>query len=677
MALSPEQKTRIFKAIGRMMAHYLRLVRRTSTTVIEPTDGVERAMAAHPFIFAMWHGQFLMMPTLQEGQFPVLAIIARHGDADIIGEILTRFSMQIVRGSGAAGRRTKAKRGGAVAMRTALRVLSQGTTFAMTADMFPGPPRHVGVGIATLAKLSGRPVIPFAAATSRFIVLPTWSRMTLNLPYSKLAFVVGEPISVPPDATDDAFETCRLAIENELNRVTARAYELAGGDIGRVAPRALPDPNAPPPAIGLRLRLYRGATRLLRLAAPAILAIRSRRGKEDPARMSERYGCASRPRPDGHLMWVHAASVGETNAIIPLIERMKSLRPDLHVLLTTGTTTSAALAARRLEGRAIHQFIPLDSPDYVARFLSHWRPSLAVFTESEIWPNLIIELEARSVPLALVNGRMSSRSLKRWRRSKSVARALFSRFSIVLAQNERLARVFKELGARRSLALGNLKVDAPPPPVDEEWLGQLRQSLGGRRVLVAASTHEGEEAIVAEAHRQIARSVPSHCTIIAPRHPERGAAVAEKLEALGLTVIRRSAGALPDAATDIYIVDSIGELGTLYALTDVAFVGGSLVPHGGQNPIEPIGHGAVVLTGPHYQNFRDFYSALLRLGGAREVNTAEELAAAAIGLLTSESELAAMRQGAKAALLTLSGALDQTAEALDELLPIAETARAS
>ena len=409
-----------------------------------------------------------------------------------------------------------------------------------------------------------------------------------------------------------------------------------GGNLARVTPPAPPEALTAPAAEGLTLKLYRGGTRLFGLVAPLLLAVRGRQGKEDPERRGERYGKASLPRPDGPLVWVHAASVGETNAVLPVIERLLAEREDLSVLLTTGTVTSAALAKRRLGPRAFHQFIVLDVPEYVRAFLSHWKPDLAVFAESEIWPNLVMESSARSIPIALVNARMSARSSKRWKRLKGISLPLFSRFDLVLAQNDQLARAFKGLGARRVQGIGNLKIDAPPPVVDVMELERLRQALDGRPILVAASTHDPEEEIVGRGHALIARKLPRFCTIIAPRHPARGKAIAEMLRGKGFRVALRSEGKLPDADTDIYIADTIGELGTLYSLTDIAFVGGSLIRHGGQNPVEAVGHGAVVLTGPHWTNFRDFYTALLRRKGAREVSSAEELAAAVEQIVTQE-----------------------------------------
>ena len=327
--------------------------------------------------------------------------------------------------------------------------------------------------------------------------------------------------------------------------------------------------------------------------------------------------------------------------------------------------------------QAVHQYAPLDAPEYVRSFLDHWRPDLAVFTELEIWPNLILESSARDIPLALVNARMTKRSFRRWRRNPSVARPLFSRFALVLAQNENLAHRFKTLGAVAPIPTGNLKVDAPAPVVNQAELERLRPMFDGRSLLIAASTHDGEDQIIADAHSELRRSLPSLCTIIAPRHPQRGGAITQMLKERGLNVAQRSLGDLPDRSSDAYVADTIGELGTLYKLAPVAFIGGSLVDRGGQNPIEAVRQGAVVLTGPHWQNFGDAYRTLLSHRGAIVVRSAEELASAACQLLSDEAELGSMRHRASAALATISGALPRTLEALLHYLPSEEPVRAT
>jgi 3-deoxy-D-manno-octulosonic-acid transferase len=538
----------------------------------------------------------------------------------------------------------------------------------MTADVPPGPARRCGEGIITLARMSGRPIVPLAVASSRFLTLDTWSRLTINLPYSKLAFVYGEAIHVPRDADAEALERYRQDLERALNAVTLRAYELAGADVRRATPRSA-DPTIPPPKPGLALKTYRGLTRALAPLAPGILDWRARKGKEDPARRPERLGVAAIPRPSGALAWIHAASVGEMLAIVQLIERLRVERPDLSFVVTTGTVTSAAIAAARLGPRTIHQYAPIDTPQAAARFLDHWRPDLAIFTESEIWPNLILATSDRGIPLALVNARMSSRSGRRWRRQRRLSRQLFGRFDIVLTQNGALARQFALLGAPRTIEAGNLKIDAAPPPFDEAELQRLRERIGGRPVVVAASTHEGEETIVAQAHRRLRRHLPGLLTIIAPRHPERGTGLAEDLKAGGFSVAQRSAGAQPVASTDIYLADTIGELGLFYALADVVFLGGSLVPHGGQNPIEAIRSGCAVTSGPETHNFRDIYGALRKAGAAIEVKSEDDLAKALDLLLSDPSRRSQMQAAGEKALATMGGALEKTVRALLPLLP--------
>lgn len=667
MAHPPDNKSRLMTLAGRNLGRLIARVRRTSEFIAEPPEINALLSGQHPAIMAFWHGQFMMLPAVHTGGERLSAMVARHGDAELIGSALEQFGVELIRGAGAGSRQKD--RGGAQALRLSVRALAGGSSLAMTADVPPGPARVAGLGIITIARMSGRPIVPLAAATSRYRALPTWSRMTINLPWSRLAYVAGAPITVPRDADEALIEAKRLELQQALNDVTARAYALAGADPARATPPPPPDPAAPPVEPGRLIGVYRRSTALMQPLAPLLLKFRERQGKEDPRRRGERFGQAGAARPDGRLVWAHAASVGEANAILPVLEALSARRPDLNVLLTTGTTTSAGLATRRLGPRGVHQYVPLDAPGFARSFLDHWRPDVAVFTESEIWPNLLLETSGRGIPILLANARMSGRSFKRWSRSPSLSRPLFGRFAQILAQSELLARRFAALGGRRVLDVGNLKIDAPPPPVDPLELERLRQALGARPILTVASTHEGEEAIVARAHRRVAREIEGFCTVLAPRHPERGTAIAEQLKGLGFRVAQRSLSQLPDARCDVYIADTIGELGTFFALAPVAFIGGSLVDKGGQNPIEAVRHGAVPLTGPHWQNFRDAYRALLRHKGAIEVADDEQLAAALIRLYRDPAATRRMAEGAKAALAGLSGALERTVQAVLEYLP--------
>jgi 3-deoxy-D-manno-octulosonic-acid transferase len=647
---------------GALAAGYIRLVYSTAKVRRDPLDTDAKLFSHHPQIFAIWHGQAGMLPMIKPKRHADIAVIvARHHDGEVLVNALLRFGMRVIRGSGAGTRRRE--RGGAYALRAALRALKEGATFAMTADAPPGPARISGMGIVMLAKMSGRPIVPCAMATSRFIALNTWSSFTINLPFSKLGIVVGDPIWVPADADAAALETARIAVERGLNQTIIRAYDLVGAT-DPLAPAVQPEAAKP----AFVLRAYRALTRYAAPVAPLLLAWRTRIGKEEPARRAERYGEASMPRPAGFLVWFHAASVGETNAVLPVIEAIAE-HPEITLLLTTGTVTSAKLARARLPKGAVHQYVPLDSQDYVRRFLEHWRPDLGVFVESEIWPNLVLETNALNVPLVLINGRMSFRSFRRWRNRPGLSRPLFSAFDLVLAQNERFAQRFTALGAPRTVAVGNLKIDAPPPPVDLAGHRKLSAALAGRSVWLAASTHPGEDEIAAVAHLAIKGARPDLLTIIVPRHPDRGPFIARLLSNANLKVALRSEGKLPDASTDIYIADTIGELGLFYNLVPVAFVGGSLVPHGGQNPMEAIKLGAAVVTGPHWRNFADAYEELLASGGCAQVSEANDLATAVLLLLEDAQARARMMARAEGAIARMGGALPRTIAEIERFLP--------
>jgi 3-deoxy-D-manno-octulosonic-acid transferase len=361
--VKPAGSGRLARLGGRSLIGYIRHVRRTSGVVYEPADAVARFEQHGPMIMALWHGQFLMLPALCPPTVKVKNMVARHGDGDIIGAVLTGFNMGLIRGAGAGTR--KRDRGGARALLAAKSALEQGFTVGMTADVPPGPARVAGLGIVTLARLSGRPVVPVAVASNRYRALDTWSRLTINFPYGKLGVVVGNPIVVPHDADAAALETARRAVEQEMNRVTTRAYAICGGDPASATPPSA-DPLAPPAAAGARLQIYRGLMRLAEPLAPLVIGWRARSDKEDLTRRHERLGRPVIARPHGRLVWVHAASVGETNAVLPLIDAMRAARPDVRFLLTTGTKTSAGLAASRLGPNDIHQYVPFDGPNFVS-----------------------------------------------------------------------------------------------------------------------------------------------------------------------------------------------------------------------------------------------------------------------------------------------------------------------
>ena len=414
------------------------------------------------------------------------------------------------------------------------------------------------------------------------------------------------------------------------------------------------------------VRAYRLLSAVATPLAPLLFAHRLRRGRELRARLRERRGEATADRPPGPMVWVHTASVGELASVIPLIERIRAQH--VEVLVTSGTVTSADLAAQRLPRGVIHQFVPLDAPRYVRRFLDHWQPDLALLVESDLWPNIILETTARRVPLILVNGRLSQSSFRRWRRFPATISALLERFELCLARTTADAMSYSELGAPRIVTTGNLKFDVPAPPVHDDKLKIMRAAIGERPVFGAASTHPGEEPIVAEAHRRLRASLPGLLTVIAPRHPERGPGIVEIAAAAGLKTALRSRGQLPDAATDIYVADTMGELGLLYRLAPIVFIGGSLVRHGGQNPIEPAKLGAAILHGPHVGNFAEIYSALDAAQGALIVGDVDQLTARIGGWLGDPAARTQTADAARVIVDRLGGALERTLASLDPYL---------
>jgi 3-deoxy-D-manno-octulosonic-acid transferase len=421
-------------------------------------------------------------------------------------------------------------------------------------------------------------------------------------------------------------------------------------------------------------------TRPLGPIAIAYLAQRRRRGKEDPLRFRERRGLASMARPQGPLVWIHAASVGEVTATLGLIERLLDARPELAVLVTTATVTSACLLKDRLPERARHQFVPADLPHWVARFLDHWHPELALWIESELWPNLVLATNARSTPMVLVNGRLSARSYRRWQHWPGLIRPMLNAFALTLAQDQQQAGRFRSLGARRVEMVGDLKSAAAPLPFERSELLQLRIGIGPRPVWLAASTHAGEEEIASQVHRTLIEKYPGLLTIIAPRHPARADEITAMLEGQGLCVSRRSHSGSVVRETDVYLADTIGELGILFRLCGIAFIGGSLVAKGGHNPLEAARLDCAILYGPDMSNCAGIAAALAAASAAETVTGAETLARAVAALLADRDLRAARAAAASRVAAAGNGVLDLVLERLgpwlDRLAPERELAPA-
>ena len=419
----------------------------------------------------------------------------------------------------------------------------------------------------------------------------------------------------------------------------------------------------------LSLALYAGATRLLEPMAGALLRRRAGQGKEDPARLPERLGRAGLPRPAGPLAWLHGVSVGESISLLPLAAALLDRRPGLNLLVTSGTRTSAQLLAERLPRGVIHQYAPVDGPAATAAFLDHWRPDAGIFVESELWPNLILGARARGVRLALVSARMTQGSARRWARRPAAAQALLAAFDLILPQEAATEARLQGLGAATGPRL-NLKLVGEPLPCPPLELERMRAGAGPRKVVVAASTHPGEEALIANAFREATRDGPPALLVIAPRHPARGEAVAASLATIGLHASRRSQGGWPEPAHDVYVADTLGELGLFFRMAEVVVMGGSFAAGiGGHNPLEPARLGRAIVSGPGVFNAQEVYDEMFAEVAALEAADGAALARHLRGLLAHPQTARRIGEAALTYAERQGAAFDRALALLEPLLP--------
>ena len=598
-----------------------------------------------------------MIPMAWQRLAPMHMLISGHPDGKIIADAVSYFGVDSIAGS--------TSRGGPAALRSLLKRLREGDCVGITPDGPRGPAMTASIGIVNLARLARVPIVPITYATSRRRLLSTWDRFHFPWPFGRGVYLWGEPIEVPAEPDEGGLEHARRLVETRMAQMVGEADRRVGHQPSSHLTGAEMVGSAPPICGRVMLPLlYRVLTRPLGPIAIAYLAHRRKRGKEDPTRLRERRGLASAARPPGPLVWLHAASVGESTAALGLIERLLDSQPELAILVTTGTVTSARLLEIRLPERALHQFVPADLPHWVARFLDYWRPDLALWIESELWPNLVLTTHARAIPMVLVNGRLSTRSYRRWRCLPGLIGPVLGAFDLCLAQDHQQTERLRSLGAGHAAMVGDLKGAAAPLPFDRSQLSQLRLAIGRRPVWLAASTHAGEEEIAAHVHCDLRTEYPGLLTVIAPRHPVRGPQIAAMLRAQGLRTGRRACGEPVTQETDIYLADTIGELGLFYRLCGIAFIGGSLVAKGGHNPLEAARLDCAILHGPDMSNCTGM-AATLAAASAAETVTSVEMLARSVAALLGDRRLRAERAAAAARVAAAGlGVLDAVEERL-------------
>lgn len=586
---------------ARVIHLWLGVCLRTTRWHIVGTREGRRALtqAENGCVVAFWHGQLALSLALWfwirwiEPRRRLNVLISRNTDGRLIAKAVYPWAIQPIFGSSA--RRGKDK-GGAAALRAAVNAVRSGTLVAIAPDGPRGPANTAQPGISALSRITQCAVVPVGLDCPG-LRLPSWDRLLVPRPFGRGTIVVGAPLLQPDQ------DTLEAALQHATRAARQRRITLT--------------------RLTVMERLWSVIGCLLAPALIVLTHLRLRRGREIRTRLRERMGLSRAVRPSAPLLWIHAASVGETLCARPLLDALLAQRTDLHILFTTATVTGAEMIARHpaFGQRITHQFIPHDVPLWVRRFLRRWRPQGAVFIESELWPGILAALSRHSIPAMVVNGRLSDRSARRWQRFHVFVRPLFSRLRWVAARGAEDAGHFQRLGVSTVYHYGDLKQDAMPLPCDEQELARLRTGIGNRPVFVAASTHPGEEEIVLKAAEIARRHRPDLLTILVPRHPARGAEIGARFD-----LPRRSQGRMPDATMPTFLADTLGELGLFYRLAQSCFLGHSLVsPGGGHNPFEPLRLGVPTATGPYMTNWREAMHHLE--GTVTTVRGADDLAA--------------------------------------------------
>ena len=391
-------------------------------------------------------------------------------------------------------------------------------------------------------------------------------------------------------------------------------------------------------------------------------------GKEHPLRFNERLGLYKHPRPEGKLFWFHGASVGEAVSMLPLIDRLLKEDETLSILVTTGTLTSAEIMEKRLPKRAFHQFVPFDVPVYAKRFLNHFKPDAVLWFESELWPSLLSETHKRHIPLILVNGRISDKSFKIWKKFQFISKEILQCFTLCLGQSEQDKNRLKILGAPHVECFGNIKYAGMPLPVDVAKENEMAQAIGDRKIFLISSTHANEEEQFAVHLDRLFDYIDHILVIIVPRHPHRGAEIAEMLRSKGYETALRSKNEPLTASTKVYVADTIGEMGLWYRLAPIVFVGGSLVTHGGQNFMEPARDKCAVIVGPFMHNFTEMLARAQAEHAVWKINSAADIIEEVITLFHDEEELLTRQNAAHAWTVKEAKVLDGICQVLNRVL---------
>jgi 3-deoxy-D-manno-octulosonic-acid transferase len=409
-------------------------------------------------------------------------------------------------------------------------------------------------------------------------------------------------------------------------------------------------------------KIYKQFTQTFAFLVKWHIESRLKLGKEDTERYTEKFGIASKPRPDKKVIWFHAASVGELNSILPLINDLIPKHKTTSFLVTTGTVTSAKIIEKAKLERTIHQFVPVDTPQAVEAFLKHWKPDLAIFVESEIWPNLLVQT-SKKTDVLLLNARLSDNSFRMWRRATKLAKFLLAKFTLILPSTKSdMEKISYFVSPKKLKHIGNLKYAAPKPYCNEVELKKLQKAIGKRPIWLASSTHKGEEEEIIKTHLALLKEHRNLLTIILPRHPNRGLEILDLCSSYKASAVLRSTEKPITEKTGIYIADSIGEIGIFYTLANIVFVGGSLINHGGQNILEPARSNCAIVTGVHTFNFKEIVSKFLKADAIQIAQSQTDLLSKVSELLGSKKLVEKYSTTALTIANEVNSILDETVE---------------
>ena len=617
----------------------------------------------HGVIMVSWHGRALMLPYLGRNMpRPVKALVSPHADGAIIGKILRRYDIYPIDGS--------SDRRAVGAAKQITDELKSGTSVTLISDGPRGPRMRLNKSVIYFASKTGKPIVGMTYSSKGAKVLNSWDAMLMPKFFKEGVVKCTKPMFVPENVDENEVEKLRKQMEDELNSLTFAADEACG------LPKILPMDTIKPRQKrnwGAKRFIYIRIYQFLMWALFPILRAtyikkRQKNGKEPVERFNERLGNYTHRRPKGKLYWFHGASVGEAISMLPLIDKLLNEDKDLHIMVTTGTLTSAEIMAKRLPERAFHQFIPFDVPKFARSLLAHFKPDAVFWFESELWPSLLFEIKKQRIPLILVNGRISDKSFKTWNYVKPISRELLSCFTLLLGQSEQDKMRMQMLSSIPVTCLGNIKYAGMPLPVDENALQELKSAVNGRQVFLISSTHHDEEAQLAVELPRLQAVVKDILVIVVPRHPNRGGEITEMFIEKGFKTEQRSAGGVIGKDTEVYVADTIGEMGLWYKLAEVSFIGGSLIPHGGQNFIEPARDKNAVILGPYMHNFTDMTARAKEANALVQVESAKEVIDNVIAFMTDLEKLKQSQDAAYAWTVQEASVLDKLALAIKEEL---------